>query len=86
MNQPDPGPDSRRRIVQPMNNPTSATTAFGTPPSVQLRWTHCGIDPPASEVVAIVHSMDREGGCVSAVAEPEPGPGEDKSVTRSMLA
>lgn len=74
--------DPRRRIVHPINNPTSATTAFGTPPNVQFRWTHCGIDPPASEVVAIVHSILCEGDRVSVVA----GAGEDRSETRSILA
>jgi hypothetical protein len=43
--------------VQPRNNPTSATTALGTPPMVQLRCTHCGTKPPASDVVAMVHSI-----------------------------
>src|SRR5438034_387813 len=46
-----------RLAVHPTKRPTSRTIAFGTPPSFQLRCMNPGIQPPASDVVAIVHSI-----------------------------
>lgn len=67
--------------THPINNPTSLTTARGTPPRCQLLCTHFGIHPPASDVVAVRHSTFR---CV-VEGSPSVSVG-GRSVTFSTLA